>query len=228
MTATNKKPCDVFISHAASDNEIARDIARNLESAGLETFYTGLLEPGADISEAIWEALAESRALIMIVSPNLTRHAIGMIELGAASAWNKPIFLLLNGPSSTRLAAPLDAYTAYPLSRLDEVIRAIHSGFDPLSDDDRGALANIYRRLSIPADQLSMSPKVLRALTTQFNRITHKQLSGERLLSEILRMRKKGELPRLRPLPPKVKTSPVLKRKKPHPPRLRPRKSVSP
>jgi hypothetical protein len=202
MTTAINKTCDVFISHAASESDVASEIAAGLESAGLATFYGGTLELGADISEAIWQALAESRALIAIISPGVPTHAMGMIEIGGAAAWNKPIFLLLNGPSSTTLPPALAKYPVYPMSRLDDLIRVIRSGFEPLNEDQRAVLAKVYQDLRIPADHLSSSPTGLRELTTRFNKITHKQFSGERLLSEILRMRKKGQLPRLRTIQP--------------------------
>lgn len=123
---------------------------------------------------------------------------MGIVEIGAADAWNKPVFLLINGPSSTKLPAPLRRYPVYPLSRLEEVIRIIRSGFDPLTDNERRVLADMYRDLGIPVNQLSESPTALRELVANFNRQTGKQYSGERLLSELLRMRKKSQLPRLR------------------------------
>jgi len=197
MTATVSKTYDVFISHAASETEIAAEIAESLESAGLATFHMGIVQAGADISEAVWQALAESRALIAIVSPDVLAHSKGMVEIGAASAWNKPVFILINGPSSTRLPPALSRYPVYPLGRLEEVIRAIRSGFEPLSDDQRAVLAEVYRIHGTPAEQLSQSPGELREVTSTFNRRTGKSYSGERLLSELLRMRKQGQLPRL-------------------------------
>jgi hypothetical protein len=198
MTAATNRTYDVFISHAAADSGVAREVAESLESAGLQTFHAGTLKGGADISEAIWEALAESRAVIAIVSPDVSAPARGMVEIGAAAAWNKPVFLLIHGPSSAKLPPPLSAYPVYPLSRLEEVIDAIRAAFEPLDEGERELLGQIYQNLGVPADQLSQSPKALRNLTTRFNKRTHKQLSGERLLSEILRLRKKGRLPRLR------------------------------
>ena len=192
-----KKAYDVFVSHAASDSRVASEVASALQAAGLEAFHDGAVKPGTDVSEAIWEALAESRAIIAIISPDVQTHAMGMVEIGAAAAWNKPIFLLINGPSSTRLPPALSAYAAYPVTRLEDVIAAIRSGFEPLSENQRAVLVHVYRKLNTPADELTQSPKVLRDLTRQVNRSTHKQFSGERLLSEILRMRKKGQLPRL-------------------------------
>lgn len=198
MTATISQTYDVFISHAASDSDLASEIAESLESVGLETFHTGIMKPGTDIGEAIWQALAESRALIAIISPDVPTHAMGTVEIGAAVAWNKPVFLLINGPSSTKLPPSLSSYPVYPLARLEEVIQEIRTGFQPLTHDELTVLVDIYRDVGAPVDQLSQSPKALRELTTKFNRRTKRHYSGERLLSELLRMRKKSRLPRLR------------------------------
>lgn len=197
MTATIEKTYDVFVSHAPSDAAVAREVAQSLESEGLMTFHAGTVQRDVDISEAIWQALAESRALIAIISPNVPTHAMGMVEIGAAAAWNKPVFLLMNGPSSAKLPAALSSYPVYPLNRLEEVIRSIRTGFEPLTENERSLLSEIYQDVAVPADQLSQSPKALRDLTTRFNKRAHKQFSGERLLSEILRLRKRSRLPRL-------------------------------
>ncbi len=197
MATTGSRTNDVFISHSASDSAVAREIADGFESAGLATFHAGIVEQGDDVEEAIWEALAESRALVAVVSPDVPPHAMGLVEIGAAGAWNKPVVLIINGPSSVQLPAALSTYPAYPLNRLDEVIRAVRTGFEPLSEDEREMLAEVYKELGVPADYLSQSTKKLRDLTVKFNRRARKQLSGERLMSEILRLRKKGQLPRL-------------------------------
>src|SRR5947207_2098220 len=137
MTAAMNKTYDVFISHVAADSNVARAIADGLASVGLEAFRDANGEPGANLSEAIWDALAESRAFIALISPDTPTSATAMVELGAAAAWNKPIFLLLNGPSSARLPKALAIYPVYPLSRLEEVIQAIRSGFEPLTEEER-------------------------------------------------------------------------------------------
>ena len=198
MMATATKTYDVFISHAASDRHLVAEIAGSLESVGLEAFHGGTVERGADVGDAIWQALAESRAVIAIISPDVSPQAMGMVEIGAAAAWNKPVFLIINGPSSTKLPPALSNYPVYPVGRLGEVIQQICVGFEPLTDDDRAVLAETYRDVKTAVDQLSQSPKELRDLTTRFNRNAGKQFSGERLLSELFRLRKRGQLPRVR------------------------------
>ena len=194
---TANKTYDVFVSHSSADRALAEEIANRLEAAGLQPFYDVSLVPGAEISSAIWDALAECRALIAVVSEDATPDAMGMVEIGAAAAWNKPIYLLLSGPPSTRLPDALKPYHAYPRNRLDEVIQRIRTEFEPLTDRDREVLSGIYKDFNVSADQLGQSAKSLRDLTTQFNRKANKQLSGERVLSELLRLRKKGALPRI-------------------------------
>lgn len=196
--ATATTTWDVFLSHSFADNEVVNDIVDALEHAGLETFHYGELTPGQDMSSAIWDALAESRALIAVVTPDTPLNATGMVEIGAATAWNKPVYVVVNGSSSTQLPTPLKQYQAFPRNRINEIVGKIRHDFEPLSDDEKDALAGCYQELGVSADQLSQSPSDLRELVTKFHHKTHKHLSGERLLSELFRLRKKSKLPRLK------------------------------
>ncbi len=195
--ATATPTYDVFLSHSSRDKDFAADIANRLQAEGLEPFYDASIQVGEPVSQAIWDALAECHAFIVIVSPESSPDAMGMVELGAAAAWNKPIFVLLNGPASMRLPEALQSYRAYPLNRVDEVLGQIRHNLEPISDDERTVLAETYRDVNVPADQLGQSPRFLRQLVEQFNAKTQKHLSGDRLLSELLRMRKQAKLPRL-------------------------------
>jgi len=146
--ATVTKTYDVFISHSAADKAIARLVAESLEAAGLATFHLDLIQSGENVSEEVWEALTESHALIAIVSPEDVTSANVILEIGAASSWNKPVFLLLKQASSKRPKGMLQEYPTYPLSRLDDVIRAIQTGFKPLTLDERQILGEIYQDVS--------------------------------------------------------------------------------
>ncbi|GIW79436.1 MAG: hypothetical protein KatS3mg105_1243 [Gemmatales bacterium] len=198
MTTADSKSCDVFISHRAADTQVATEVAEILETVGLKTFRSGAVEPGEDISDAIWQALAESRAFIAIVTPHAPPQTMGLVEVGAATAWNKPIFVVINGPSSTKVPAPFSGYPAYTLGRLDDVVQAIQRGIEPLTEDERRTLIEVYEQLNIPTDQLTHSYADLRNLAMKFNRRARQHFSGERLLSELFRLRKQGKLPRLK------------------------------
>ncbi len=188
---------DVFISHGARDREFATDVAHRLAAEGLQPFYDASIAIGEDVSKAIWDALAECRAFIVIVSPDSTPDAMRTVELGAATAWHKPIFVLLNGSASFRLPEALQQFQAYPRNRVDEVLPHIRQTFEPITDEDRKLLAELYSDIDIPADQLNQSPRELQELVNRFNVGSKRQLSGSRILSELLRMRKQSKLPRL-------------------------------
>jgi nucleoside 2-deoxyribosyltransferase len=200
MTATATPTFDVFVSHSLRDRDFAADVADRLRAEGLQPFHDASVPIGQEISKLIWDALAECHAFVVIVSPDSAPDAMGMIELGAATAWNKPIFVLLNGPASTRVPAALGAYQVYPRNRVDEVLTQIRRNVEPITADERQVLVDTYRELGVPADRLGQSARELQQLVETYNEKTGKQLSGTRLLSELLRMRKQAKLPRLSPI----------------------------
>ncbi|MCE2794604.1 MAG: toll/interleukin-1 receptor domain-containing protein [Planctomyces sp.] len=197
MTITAAPAFDVFISYTSLDRKFAVDVANRLRAEGLEPFYLADVPAGTEISGAIWDALAECHVFMVIISPDSAPDAMGMIELGAAAAWSKPIIVLLNGPASTRVPQALRDYAIYPRNRIDEVVTRIRRNLEPMTDDERQVLVDCYAVLGIPTDQLSQSPVHLRQLGDAFNEKTSRHLSATRLLSELLRLRKQSKLPRI-------------------------------
>ena len=65
------------------------------------------------------------------------------------------------------------------------------------SEEDREAIMNVYGEFGIPTDQLQCKPFDLRELTEQYNKISHSNLSAERLIRELIRLRKPEKLPRV-------------------------------
>jgi hypothetical protein len=55
-------------------------------------------------------------------------------------------------------------------------------------------LASIYSETKVSVDQLALDPRHLQTIVKRFVRATGKIVTGERLLSELLRMRKQGKL----------------------------------
>lgn len=190
-----RKTYDVFISHSMSDAPFAMEIANACRGSGLETIAPNDLQTETNVSDAIWEALAESRAILMILSPSGPTPSMA-IELGAARAWSKPIFAVTPDPASARLPASLAGTPLYSIGRIEDVITAIKASGEQLTDEDRNVLANLYAGSEVAVDQLALEPMSLEELVQKFRSITGKAVSGERLLSEMLRMRKQGRLRR--------------------------------
>jgi hypothetical protein len=197
MTDT-KKTCDVFVSHSADDARLGSEIANACRANGLDAITDADLLPAIHWGDILWEALAESRALLVVLSRSGPTPSMA-IELGAARAWNKPIFGIVADPTFTDLPPSLSGIRLYTSGRIEEVIRAIKSSSKELSDDDRALLARLYTDIGASVDQLALSPGVLEDLVSRFTLGTGRVLPGEHLLSELLRMRKQGKLIKGRP-----------------------------
>jgi TIR domain/Nucleoside 2-deoxyribosyltransferase len=185
--------CDVFVSHTAGDRELAREIASACRASGLQPFTGAEIGPGENIADAVWEALSESKAVIAILSRSGLTPSMA-VELGGARAWNKPIFGVLTDPTVKPEFVSLGDLHLYTSARIDDVIRAIQSGGAEFSEGDREVLADIYSDTKVSVDQLALDPRHLEGLVKRFGRATGKVVTGERLLSELLRMRKQRKL----------------------------------
>src|SRR4051794_36075585 len=187
------KTYDVFISHSARDAALALEVSIVCRRNDLEAFTGAEVLPGVDLSDVLWNALAESRALLAVLSPSGPTPSMA-IEIGAARAWNKPIYAVVTDPSTTRLPPALAGIQLYTTGKLQDVVQAIKQGVQPLSEVDRAYLTSLYSQMAVPVDQLALDPRQLENLMKRFNRSRKKNVSGERLLSELLRLRKQGKL----------------------------------
>jgi hypothetical protein len=193
------RTCDVFISHSANDAKLAVEIADACRANGLAAIAYAELSLRADAGDILWEALAESKALLVILSRVGPTPSMA-IELGAARAWNKPIFGIVTDPAFVQLPPALSGIELFTSGRIEDVIRAIKVGGQELSENDRTVLVKLYTKLGVSVDQLALEPRQLEELVKRFASRAAKAVPGERLLSELLRMRKQGKLPRSRPM----------------------------
>ena len=60
---------EVFISNAEADQDLARRIARFLESSGFQVLDDSQVLPGDNWEDALSNALKESQAMVVLVSP---------------------------------------------------------------------------------------------------------------------------------------------------------------
>jgi hypothetical protein len=194
--AKRNRLCDVFIANSPSDAALATEIADACRASGLEAITNVELPPGLDTSDALWEALAESRALIVVLPHSGPTDSM-WIEIGAVRAWNKPIFGVLTDPSIHPPPA-LSDIIFYTPSRVDELVGAVKSLNRGLSEADSSTLTEVYEEIGASVDQLILDPGLRQRLVRRFTTRARKAVTEERLLSELLRMRKQGRLKRSR------------------------------
>lgn len=191
------QPLSVFLAFTAQDTDAAEAVREALGNRGLSVVGAESAKPSEDWSQTIWDTLARSNAMVAIISPQATSSANVLVEIGAAWAWQMPVYVVLISPEVSRVPAFLEKYPAYPLNRIDDIARSILEGAKTLSDQEQVALAEIYAGLQTPLDELVLSPGAVADLRAQFNRKCKTRFGAEGLLQELFRLRKAGRLPRI-------------------------------
>ena len=184
---------DVFLSYAPQDAKLAVEVARVLQLFDLAVFDAKTMLQGKRMEDALWEAMAESQALVVVVSA-AEPSASTLFELGAAQGWNKPVYVVVADPASTRLPTFLRDSAVFPFSRLEEVARAIKNSSELLTDAEKMVLIEEYQRIGESVDELILQPSLLSKLIKQFKKRAKRQVMPEEVLRTLLRLRKRGEL----------------------------------
>jgi hypothetical protein len=153
---------------------------------------------GAGVQQVVMKAIAECGALVAVMRPDAASTPSIGVEIGAAWAWKKPVYVISTDETNLRPPLALSHVRVFPPSRIDDLIYAFKQDNQPLSDDDRAALLAAYKDLNIPTDQLVQQPAALENLAARFGRGRRRRIAGERLVQELIRLRKKGRLPRIR------------------------------
>jgi len=193
---SKSKTYDVFISYSAADAQLAASAADALRHNGLEPFTESEIDASQNLSDAVWEALSESKALIAILSRSELSPSMG-VEIGAAQAWAKPIYAVVTDPASVRLPSSLVGVRVFAAGGIEDIILDIVRSADTLSEEDRHMLSEVYVKNGTSVDRFALDHQQLRRVTERFNKKAGKNIPGERLLWEMLTMRKRGVLPRI-------------------------------
>ncbi|HBG27260.1 MAG: hypothetical protein A2Y10_12595 [Planctomycetes bacterium GWF2_41_51] len=194
----NKKTYDVFLSYPNGLKTQAVAIIKKFEDAKLVVFDSSDIKLGKNIVEETWQALAVSWAIVTIVEPGNMPPSVA-VEIGAASAWQKPIyFILTEAKGKYDMPVYFSKYEVFRISEIEKVIKLILRGLNPLSNDQKEALVRAYLKLRIPTDKLLMEPGYIEQLKKMLQHEANINISGERLMQELLRLRKSGKLAKIR------------------------------
>ena len=189
---------DVFITHGARDRGIADLVGRALADAGLEVYAIHESQPDEDELSEMRTELAGCSAFVVILTQSTVKSPNVAFEIGMALAWNKPVFVLYDGISKSDIPNYLRSYRVASISKLSQVVREIKKVQQPLSDSDRETLVEVYCDLAVATDKLLGRPLLVRQLAEDFNGRTKSAVGGEKLVQELIRLRKQGKLPKLK------------------------------
>lgn len=191
------KTYDVFLSYSSDLRGEAKVVSKKFAEAGVAVFDTLDIGPAYNIAEEMWQALAESWALVVLIKPGNIPPSVA-VEIGAASAWQKPIYIVTTAEGEYQLPTYISQYEIVKSSEISNLIELISKGRKPLTDKDRDVLKEAYFKLQIPTDQLLREPRHIRKLQQMLRSEYSLTISNERIMQELLRLRKSGRLLRLR------------------------------
>ena len=190
---------DVYLTATELDRAACELVRRGLEELGLNVFVANAtkLPSGRKLEGGLREALMQSRVFAGVLS----RSALGSdgfaFELGAAWGMAKPVYLITHEIDQAKIPTHYRKYHIEPISRHAEIARDIRHAAAPPSDEQIQTLISAYADLSIPADRLLDDPHSLDQLTERYNEAGSSQYSPDRVLLEIIRLRKAGKLSKL-------------------------------
>jgi hypothetical protein len=111
-------------------------------------------------------------------------------------AWEKPIFVV--APEGGKLPAYLSGHQIVRTSEVPKLIGSVKREAAPLTEEERDILLSVYADIGIPTDKLALDPGSASKLVEDFNRRSRNTSGPDRLLRELLRLRKAGRLPKLK------------------------------
>ena len=193
---TKIKP-DVFISHAASDWVTASRLRRQLADFDIRAVYHRR-KAGVEWQDMVWRSLDEADAVIILLTEAGLKSPWITFEAGAAAGRQKSVYVVRFGVLERKIPKYLRRYRQFRWREVEKLAKSIQNASRPLSLADRRQLMERYAQLGVPSDRLLREPSVLDSLTEAFNRATGKALAPERVLQELIKLRKRAMLPVVR------------------------------
>jgi hypothetical protein len=190
-----KTVSDVFLSFPQSETAWAAAVERRMLDAGLSVFVARDV-PGldADAADRTWDAMAESAAVVSLArGPRETSPSL-LFEVGAAMAWNKPVYVVYAGDPPADLPKYVNDFGVFPADRIDHVIGLVRNGEPSMTERERDALVRAYKSVGVTIDQMLLEPAKSDQLVRAYRRNSKSRIPGEQLFRELLHMRKRGQL----------------------------------
>ena len=191
---------DVFLSHSLQDKGLATFVRESFISQGLSIFELSEVTPGTTISKAVREGLVDSLAVVLLITPSSELTGNLAFEAGMAMAWSKTVFVLYDGRKLSDIPDFLRQFKIYRVDQVRDVGSLILRSKESLTPEQKSVLCRLYTESGVSVDQLLVEPSTLLDMAERFHMESKQLLSPSRLAHELIRMRKAGLLPKLRPV----------------------------
>jgi hypothetical protein len=108
------------------------------------------------------------------------------------------VYIVTEGEAHYHVPSYFSGYMVFRASEIGKVVESISTGLNPLSEKERETLVKAYTTLGVPTDRLLLEPASIEPLKEIVSKESGVAVSGERIMQELLRLRKRGKLPKLR------------------------------
>jgi len=191
---------DLILTYSPGDAIPAAQIANRLAASGLSVLHAVELPTTRRELTTFLEAMREGVAMVVLLSPHHARSSLVPLFVGTAMSWQTPIFVVVEAPGSVEVPSYLRRYPVVSPGKLPDLIAELEALAGPLPDRDQKAILEAYARVGLPVQQLLTDPAEAERLAVEVRPGSRKGMPAGRLLTALVRMRKRGELPRLHPV----------------------------
>lgn len=189
---------DVFLTFAAADAAVGGAVHRQLEAAGLTVVPSDRIGAGVELSEGVLRQITTSATFAVILTPSSLHNGNLALELGVAWGAAVPVYVLTSGVPTADVPAYLAKYRVGELwGGLPRIVDEIRLSAQPLTDDQTQTLLDTFKRLGATVDDLQRDFSARVRLAEDFAGETGLTLKPDRLVRELLRLRKAKRLPKL-------------------------------
>jgi predicted nucleotide-binding protein len=92
----DRKPYQVFVSHATADKWIAKTLCEKIETTGATTFRDDRdIHGGDDIPDEIRRQIRKSKEIVVVLTPESINRQWVILEVGAAWGWSKRMRIII-------------------------------------------------------------------------------------------------------------------------------------
>jgi hypothetical protein len=188
---------EVLLIHAAGDEVGGQEVREALVESGFSVVSSlDIVRSEKLVGERLRKAIIGADAVVFIFSP-ASSDALLLIQLGAASALDKSIFVIRSGVSVDDLPTFAKRFPSFPISHLDEIVASLRKQ-QRLDASDwefwKSKLIPYYRKYG-PLDELENDYPHLDKIARRMSGFVKRDVSPDEVFYKLLRMKRLGQLP---------------------------------
>lgn len=184
----------VYLTFSPHDSAAAKLLKKDLASQGVVVEFLNQ-STKQELPNRTRELIAQSEAVIVLATSASLQTTDLAFEVGAAQAWDKPIYVVAKGITISALPDYLKEFRVYPVKDVKKLAARIHQEMLDLSEEEREWLIDWYQNQKVSIVDLIDSDTDEKALANEFQRKWRRNASGDRLMGELLRLHLQRQLP---------------------------------